>query len=156
MAVGDVKVRANCKREIVLMTGQTANTAVPTAATDGVPAYPSKAVYSVDTGAFYSGEPPDRSELIIYSTAGSGTMVGTFTLWGYNESAGVWIEIPVNGGTAVTPVALAETDTDAIRFRQEFTNLGAYDRLALQLTGVGGTATAFEARLITCRKGGGA
>src|SRR5678810_1393066 len=112
-AVGDVKSDTH-HRAICLMSAQTANTAIPTAATDGVPCYRTPAqvqLDAVDTGAFYQGRDARESTLLIWGTCTAGqTLVGTFTLWGFlqiaNSGAGVWFEIPLNGGTGVTPVAL--------------------------------------------------
>jgi hypothetical protein len=103
----------------------------------------------LEHSAFYTGKYPTISTLAIRSTAGSGTMVGTFTLWGYLTASDSWYEIPVNGGTAVTPVALAETESDRITFVETFDSLGSFDRLYLELSSVGGTGTTFEAFLIT-------
>jgi hypothetical protein len=83
---------------------------------------------------------------LVYTTA---VVVATLTLWGYHPVLGAWIEIPTNAGTAVTPIALAETDTDVITFNQKFTYLGHFSRLACQLASVGGAGTVVEAWL-TC------
>lgn len=154
-AVGDVFCRSNIKRAICLMTAQAANTGAPSdtaeaTETEGVPAYgdsPASMHAQNEKGAFFLCEAPDISTLVISSSAGSGTMVGTFTLWCYCAHTGTWIPKTVNGGAA-----LAETATDVIRFTQDYTGLGAFDRFFLQLASVGGTATAFEAYLITTRR----
>lgn len=152
LTVGDVVTKNNCKRAICLMTGQTANQAAPTVATDGVANYPSKRLEEAsDVGAGYLGQSAESSTLCIKSTAGSGVMVGTFTLWGLIvdlDGAAHWFAVPVNGGSA-----LAEDTTDAIFHVEQFANLGHFDRLALQLTSVGGTGTTFEAFLVTHRQG---
>jgi len=149
MAVGTVTPAANCKRAVCLMTAQTANTSIPTAATDGIPNYPTRVGAETDDGACYAVTHAEASTLLIHNSAGSGTVAGTFTLWGYLAASGAWYEVPVNGGTAVTPVALAETDTDLVTHREVFEHLGHFDRLCLQLTGVSGTDTAFDAWLVT-------
>ncbi len=143
--VGDIVSASNVKRAICLMTAQATNVAAPTLATQGVPCYPPlNAFSSADAGAFYQGDCPDLSTLFISSSAGSGTMVGTFTLYGYLTATATWYPITVNGAAA-----LAETATDSIRFSQTYTNLGHYDRLYLSLASIGGTATAFEAYLVS-------
>jgi hypothetical protein len=148
MAVGDVKHFANAKKAICLMTAQTANTGAPAAATDGVPCFPvvqgAGAILNAASGHCFTGMPAASSTLMIGSSAGSGTMVGTFTLWGYLTASGQWYPVAVNDGAA-----LAETANDAIRFTERFPDLGHYDRLFLQLASVGGTDTAFEAWLVT-------
>lgn len=140
------------------MTGQTANTGQPSdtaeaTETEGVPCYAAdqgfNSLYAVDdAGAFYLGEPPESSTLVISSTAGSGVMVGTFTLWGYCAHTAKWYPITVNGGAALAELA---SPGDTIRYQQTYTGLGVWDRLFLQLAAVGGTGTAFEAWLVTPR-----
>lgn len=152
--VGLVVGAANCKRSICLMTAQTANTAAPALATDGVPAYPNNTAYGSATGAFYSVEFPDINTLTIASTATT-SPTGIFTLWGYQAAHGVWFPIQVNAGAAVTGAT-------GVQFAQTFgpggsvvSALGHFDRLALQLTSVGGAGATFEAFLTTARKGNG-
>ncbi len=145
--LGDVTGTGNAKRSVCLMTAQAANNNAPTdglASTAGVPNYPNSAVYGSDSGACYTGRCAETSTLAISSSAGSGTMVGTFTLWGYLAVTGVWYPILVNAGSA-----LAETAADKIRYAEKYTTLGHWDRLYLQLSAVGGTLTAFEAWLTT-------
>lgn len=142
-----------------MMVGQTANSAAPSLATDGVPNYPTEKIFNSDTGACYAANAARESVLVLFTTAGSGTMAGTFTIWGYlakgtagangpNGGNGIWVPyIKVNGGTAfssTSPITYAERDL----------NLGLFDRLYLQLTAVGGTGTAWEAWLNTARAGG--
>jgi hypothetical protein len=156
MAVGDVSCGAgNSKRAVCLMIAQTANTGAPSLATEGVSNYPGRSLYSADEGACFTGLCALDSTLVIASTAGSGTMAGTFTLWGYMVGPNKWFPIAVNAAAATpnTPVALAETAADEIRYQQQFRDLGHYDRLFLQLASVGGTATAFEAWLATGSEG---
>lgn len=163
MALGDMTYvgNSNSCRTICLMTGQTANTgqpadaviamgAAPTAGT-GVPNYPNlRAAGDSDIGACFAGLSADFSTLVISSTAGSATMAGTFTLWGYLAASGKWYPVKVNGGTALAELAVPG---DTIRYAERFQNLGHFDRLYLELAAVGGTATAFEAFLTTARQG---
>lgn len=148
MAVGDVKFYANAKKAICLLTAQTANNSPPASATAGVPNYPvlqgAGAILNAATGACYTGNAAASSTLMISSSAGSGTMTGTFTLWGYLVASGHWYPIEVNSGDAI-----AETATDAIRYVERYPDLGHYDRLYLELSAVGGTDTAFEAWMVT-------
>lgn len=152
MAAGTVK-STDIKRSIKLLDAQTTNTSIPTLSTDGFACYPTKVDLFEDAAeswCFYHDFDAGQSTLCIKGTVNAGqTLVGTFTLWGYLAEADTWFEIPVNGGTSVTPVALAETDTDKITFTQRFENLGHFDRLALQLTSVGGTGASFSAWLVT-------
>lgn len=153
MAVGEIACGGNAKKAVCLMTAQTANTSAPTdadeatvkVATGVVPVYPTSKI-AADDGHCYMATPASKSTLVISSSAGSGTMVGTFTLWCYLTATGKWYPKTVNGGAA-----LAETAADAIRHVQSYDDLGHFDYLYLELAAVGGTDTAFEAYLITSR-----
>jgi len=155
-AVGTVGGNAT-KRSIVMMSAATGNVAKPATSTAGVACYrtPQQAMDDqTDQGFCFMGRDSGQATLMIKGRVTAGqTLVGTFTLWGYLAEADNWFEIPVNGGTAVTPVALAETDTDAINYQQRFENLGHYDRLALELAAIGGTGATFDAWLVTGRYG---
>lgn len=83
---------------------------------------------------------------LVYTT---GALAATLTLWGYLAASQRWYEIPTNGGTPITPVALAETGTDLITLVERFYNLGHFDRIGLQVAGVAGTGASFEAWLVT-------
>ena len=165
-AIGDVKSNNNKKAVCLMPTGTVANVAAPTStpsvgapasAADGVPMYPQVQFDPSDTAHGFVCRDPRESTLVIKGECTAGqTLVGTFTLWGYLAGPNAWFEIPVNGGTAITPVALAETDADAIRFQQRFQNLGHYDRIALQLASIGGTGATYEAWLVTGLAGTGA
>jgi len=80
------------------------------------------------------------------------TIVATATLWGYLAEADAWFEIPVNGGTVGTPVALAETSTDQINFQQRFENLGHYDRIDIELASPA-AGSSFDAWIVSGRYG---
>lgn len=157
IAVGDIRYIGNCTRTICLMTGQTANSGQPTdvaadaGSAQGVPNYPDRTSQLIlDTGACMAGLPAEQSTLAISSTAGSGVMVGTFTLWGFLKQSGKWYPIKVNGGAALAELA---SPGDTIRYTERFLGLGHWDRLYLELSAVGGTATAFEAYLTTAKQG---
>lgn len=159
MAVGDVTLFRNIKRTVCLATGLIATNGQPTDAAEAtivlaagvVPAYAPNPVYAAaDQGAFFSGENPAQSTLAISSTAGSGVMTGTFTLWGYLRETAKWYPIQVSGGAALAELALPG---DTIRFTQDLQNIGRFDYLYLQCSAIGGTATAFEAYLVTSRLG---
>ncbi len=150
LAAGDVSGRSNANRSVCLLTAAVANTVIPSAATDGVPVYPDSAVFSADTGHCYGGKPAEKSTLLIKGTCTTGqTLVGTFTLWLYHAPSDTWYERAVNGGNTVTATAMAETDTDRITFIELISNIGHFDRVALQLTSIGGSGASFEAWLAT-------
>jgi hypothetical protein len=148
--LGSITSWGNVVKSVCILAPATvANNAVPTLDTDGIPVYPDRKKGNVDGHAF-PNTPPRTSTLQVKATVTAGqTLVGTLTLWGYHPALARWIEIPTNGGTAVTPVALAETDTDVITFFQRYEDLGHFSRLYLQLTGIGGTGASFEAWLTT-------
>ena len=145
-AVGDVLSTNNTKRAVCLMTGQLTNNGAPSGATAGVPCYPdpSLAPGANDSGHCFTGRDARESTIVIRSTAGTGTMVGTFVLWGYLATVNEWFPIKLNAGTA-----LAEYSSDKILYREYVLGLGHFDRLYLELQAVGGTGTAFEAWAIT-------
>ena len=148
--LGQVESFGNCVRTVCIMAPTVADVAAPTVEADGIDVYPTRAGkrvagVQVDDGLCFPSTPSMNATLMIKGTCTAGqVLVGTFTLWGYHPQLG-WLEIPVNGGTAVTPVALAETETDKITFVQQFTNLGHYKKLALQLASIGGGGASFEA-----------
>lgn len=150
--VGTVQSSSNAFRSICLMVGQTTNNGAPSLATDGVPNYPVGSIYASDSGACYAAMSARESYLSVFTTAGTGTTTGVFTLWGYvaaaNGGAGVWVPlIKVNGGAAVTGTAGAS-------YAELEKAIGLFDRLYLQVATIGGTGTAFEAWLSTARAGG--
>jgi hypothetical protein len=153
-ALGTVSTKYDTKRSVCIMaTGTIANVAAPTLATDGVAGYPGS-LLSSDEGCCFSQRDARESTLLIKGRCTAAeVLVGTFTLWGYHVESAAWYEIPVNGGTVGTPVALAETSPDQINFQQRFTNLGHYDRIALELAAIGGAGATFEAWLVTGRSG---
>lgn len=151
--VGTVTSTANAKRSICLMVAQAATNAAPSAATAGVSSYPIAQSLNADTGAFYTGVSPDESVLQLFTTAGTGTVTGTFVLWGFlaagsagvngpNGGSGIWVQIATLSAFSGTAPASAV---------QNMPYLGAYDRLYLQCTALTGTSAAFEAWLTTAR-----
>lgn len=146
MALGDIKNKNNATRAACLMVGATANVAAPTLVTDGIANYPTNAI-TIDDGACFTCQPANFSTLVIAATAGSGSLTGVFTLYGYlaafNGGAGQWFPIKVNTGSAVT-------GTGSLAYCERFLNLGHFDRLALGLASIGGSSTpTMEAWVIT-------
>lgn len=99
------------------------------------------------------GEVPAVSSILVKSTAGSGTMTVTLRLWGYDGAA--WY--PVGPGSDSTKgvinvaAALGETDADSIRHSEVFNYPGLWQRLYLQVTAIGGTATAVTGYIVIRR-----
>lgn len=145
MAVGDVKSRSNCKKDMQILAAAVANVNPPALATDGFPVYPVMDFGGQD-GVNYEGLPASRHQLCIKGTVTAGqTLVGTFTLWGYLQSASAWFQIKVNAGSA-----LAETGTDVIGYTEVIQGLSAFDRVAISLASIGGTGASFDAWLVAC------
>lgn len=140
MATGDTIKIGNATKGICLLAS-TAAQAAPTLATDGVPAYPANAVFSVSTGAMHTGLSERESTLCV--KVGGTTPSAILTMWGYvaddtSGTPGFWVPIVVNTGTAVT-----------VNYSQRMFNCGHFQRLALSLGTVTGTSPTFEAWLMT-------
>lgn len=159
-AVGDVTFDQNASRAVCLMTAQTTTTAVPTLATQGVPSFQIATAAPLGTpkGAFDPARPPLASTLMVSSSAGSGTMTATLRLWGYVAAIGAWVPVSSNpnditkSGFIYNGVAIPENTADQISYSETLLNLGHYDRLYLQCSAIGGTATAIEAWLVSARR----
>lgn len=121
--------------QITLLTAAIATTSAPSAATDGV-ALPGLT---------------DLATLFVYSTAGSGTMTVTTRLWGYNSQVAKWFPVGTGAdatkGTINEGAATGETGTDVIAHAEPIQGLRAFQRVALQVTAIGGTNTAVSAVL---------
>jgi len=97
----------------------------------------------------------DKAELVVASTAGSGTMTATIRLWGYSAVAQDWFPLGVgtasgkgviNGGSA-----LEETGADAIAHIENIDGLENLERIHAEIVSIGGTATAISAWLVARR-----
>lgn len=124
--------------QITLLSAATATNSAPSGATAGV-ALPHLT---------------DRALLFLRSTAGSGTMTVTCKLWGYNTLQATWFPLGVHATAATKGIinggnAIAETGTDVIGHCEEVTSLRRIDRVYLEITAIGGTATAITAVLDT-------
>jgi hypothetical protein len=146
---GQTFVKGNAKKAICLMNSPV-DVAAPTLATDGVPNYhdENRAMGLTDNSACYTGRSAMTSTLMIHTSAGSGSLTGIFTLYGYLAAAAEWFPIKVNGGAAVAA-------TGKIAYTERFLDLGHYDRLALGLASSGGTTPTFEAFVVTGLAGTG-
>lgn len=94
----------------------------------------------------------DAGVVQIQSVAGSGTMDGTFRIWA--RSPRTYTYMPLGSSTTVTnrgvldqATAVAEDGADNVRHAEPITGLSAFDRIYLEITGINGTATAFDAWL---------
>jgi hypothetical protein len=120
--------------QITLLTAATATNSAPTAVTDGV-----ELPYETDLAT-----------LFLHSTAGSGTMTVTCKLWGWNNKLAKWYPLGTNATAASKGLinegnAIGETGTDSIRHAEVVAGLRNIQRLYLEITAIGGTATAITA-----------
>lgn len=141
MAVGDITHRTTT-RAIQLLAAATATNGVPSGADAGV------ALQDVWPGpAFPSGM------IHIASTAGSGTMTATFKWWGYWYCSAVWAPVGAHATAASRGLlnlasAVDETQADLLRHAEVVSIPWGMDRTYLEITAIGGTATAVSAWLV--------
>jgi hypothetical protein len=155
LAAGDVKSgTSNAKRHICIFTGLAATNGQPSGATAGVPCYMSHANRSADTGACYNTNAAREATLVVKGT-GTGTVTGTFRLWGYMTAATEWFPLGtgadstkgiINGGAAI-----GEVKSDKVLHAEPVLMAGHFDRLYLECTAIGGSSPSFEAWLVTPR-----
>mgnify|MGYP001570413081 FL=1 len=97
----------------------------------------------------------DRGRVVIKSTAGSGTLTATFRLWGKADAVGIWCPLgtgtDANKGKLNAAVACGETSADVIAHSEVVEGLECVDSMALEITAIGGTATAVSAWLVARR-----
>jgi hypothetical protein len=147
-AIGDVTAMSGDARVIEMLSSATAVNSPPAGASAGI---------SVNDLSIF-GIPPARMVLAIASTAGSGTMTATFRLWGYLPvGGGLWVPLGPGGDTAKgvlnLEAAIGETSADSIRHAEVIENPGMFQRLYLEITAIGGTATAVTAWFVVRRPG---
>lgn len=124
--------------QITLLTAATATNGVPSGATAGV-----KMPHLTDVAT-----------LFVHSTAGSDSMTVTLRLWGYNNYTAKWYPLGIgtaaNKGIINAGAAIAEdtsTGADTILHAEIVSGLFRIDRVYLEVTAIGGTATAITAVL---------
>lgn len=94
----------------------------------------------------------DYATVLLYSTAGSGTMTVTCKLWGYNLQLAQWFPLGTNAtatskGLLNEANAITETGTDTIAHAEQIQGLRAFQHVYLEITAIGGTSTAVSAVL---------
>jgi hypothetical protein len=122
--------------QVSLLSAATATNSAPSGATAGV-ALP----YTTD-----------YATVLLYSTAGSGTMTVTCKLWGYNTQLAKWFPLGTHATAASKGLlneanAIAETSADGIAHAEQVQGLRAFQRVYLEVTAIGGTNTAVSAVL---------
>jgi hypothetical protein len=131
-------------RAIKLLEAATATNGVPSGATAGV-----NVSDLIRTGS------PTQGLIHVASTAGSVTMTVTLKLWGYLAASAVWTPIGtsgtdanrglLNGGTAIGELA---APGDTLRHSEVINAPWAVDRVYIEITAIGGTATAVSAWIV--------
>ena len=135
--------------KLKLLNAATATNSPPSGATAGFPMR-----QGMDGQLVGSGFRDDTDEFmfIVRSTAGSGTMTVTLRLWGYQGDAGVWVPLGTGTdalkGTLNEQAALGETEANTIGHAELVMGLRHFDRVYLEVSAIGGTATAISAWLI--------
>ena len=147
MAIGDVTTYGGKEtKAIELLASATATNSPPSGASAGLA---TKALLRLFGGM------PSVCTLLLYSTAGSGTMTVTCRLWGYSEAGTVWTPMGFGAdstkGVINAVSAIGETVTDGIRHSETVSLPGHFSRLYLEITAIGGTATAVTAQLVARR-----
>ena len=132
---------------ICLLASTIATNSPPTGATDGL---------SLDAVYRLFNFMPSEAGLLLYSTAGSGTMTCTARLWGYHPGPAAWFPLGTGAdatkGTINAATATGESGTDVIRHCEPMALLGvAGSRLYLEITAIGGTETAVTAEIVVRR-----
>lgn len=99
----------------------------------------------------------ERAALLVYNTAGTGTVTATIRLWGYNTLAAQWFPLGVGAdltkGTINGGVALGESGVaDMINHSEPVYLVGLWDRAYAEVTAIGGTSTAVTVDLVINRR----
>lgn len=148
MALGDVtEYPGGLAKSIVLLATRTTTNSPPSQVTDGL------AMSAIEN---LFPELSTEAALLVYSTAGSGTMTCTCRLWGYHPGPAAWFPLGtgtdgakgiINAGSAT-----GETGSDVVRHCEVLSLAGiAGSRLYLEITAIGGTSTSIEAAIVVRR-----
>lgn len=85
----------------------------------------------------------DQATVLVWSTAGSGTMDATLRLWGYNAQTSRWYSLGLlNGGSAI-----AEVDSNQLAHAELVVGLRRFSQVYCEIESLGGTATEVEVYL---------
>jgi len=148
MALGDVTTYPSGEtKSIVLLASVTATNSPPSGAAAGLAI--------TDISNLYNFMPSEAG-LLLYSTAGSGTMTCTARLWGYHPGPGMWFPLGAGAdstkGVINATAAIGESGTDVLRHCETVSLIGIVgSRLYLEITAIGGTSTAITAELVVRR-----
>lgn len=158
MATGYQKSTTNNVDVIVMLAAETAANTItrPAAVLSATPT--NVQFYDLRDYRSVTGRPvPDKGHIVIYSTAGSGTMTlsATRLFLAHSQGASAAVGGPYGVGADATKGMLnngagfAEDSgvADKIYHREEITGLACADGIAVQLGAITGTATAIQVEL---------
>ena len=91
--------------------------------------------------------------ILVKSSAGSATMTVTLRVWCYSPHTAAWHPLGSNSTESLRGVlnnasAIDEDGADNIVHAEPVTGLGAFSRIYLEITAIGGTSTAINAYLV--------
>lgn len=156
MAKGDI-VTIGDWTAIELLASATAVNNPPASLTDGV---------AVDQiASAFGGIVPDDLTLLLVSTAGSATMSCSARLWmkfatlaGLTSAPGCWAPAGVGTGAAKGLInagaSIDETGADMLRHAEPVGLVAHAERVFIEITAIGGTATAVTVFLVGRRRTG--
>lgn len=155
MATGYQKSTANNVDVIVLLAAETSANTVALAP-PVLAATPTNVQHYDLTGyRTLFGAVPDKGHIVIYSTAGSGTITlgATRVFLAHNQGASAVVSGPYGVGADLTKgmlnagAAFGETSSNVLYHREEITGLSTADGIAVQLGAFGGTNPAYQVEL---------
>ena len=144
MAIGDVtQVVTGSLYKVELLASVTATNGAPSGASAGLEINALRGFGSI----------PSTVCIEVVSTAGSGTMTATYRVWGYGGTN--WFPLGTGGtgttkGTLNSGSADTEVSADALRHVETLNYPGFFSRLYLEITAIGGTATAVTGFVRVC------
>lgn len=91
--------------------------------------------------------------ILVKSSAGSGTMTVTLRVWCYSLVTAAWHPMGSSATESLRGVlnaqsAIDEDGADVLVHAEPITGLGAFARIYLEVTAIGGTSTAINAYLV--------
>ncbi len=136
--------------KIQLLSAATATNGVPTAAT-ATAGFPLAGL--AFTGLSHNVSGDNQSAIVLKSTAGSGTMTCTLKLWVYSNAVAEWMpygtdSTDANKGLLNEGNAIGEVNSNSLIHAELVNGLHHFDYVYLEITAIGGTATAVDAYLI--------
>jgi hypothetical protein len=132
---------------VTLVTAATATNGAPTLATDGVD------IRKGPAGEKGRGlRESDYATLLVYSTAGSGTMTATVKLWGYVPRLTRWFPLGASTtdslrGVVNLATVIGEDGANLIEHSELVQGLSTFTRAYAEIATIGGTATAITVEL---------